>query len=156
MKTIIIATLGFISAAQLSIADVTDKLIGGTWKGTVTQTADGESIRIQGSTVYTRYQKTGLESVTTAKANGVTLVSTTRFRKDGKVEGVMKWKDKVVSVSSGTWSATGKVLTSHLKTEEMGDTLVSVSKTTLTSPNRITISEKATTGERAAGTMTRK
>ena len=147
----------FVSLAIISIqvccADVTSKLIG-KWSGTATATSNGAAISQKISTVYKRYEGTGLSAVTTIQVSGQRLIGTSRYHKNGKVEGDLKRNGSTVAVISGTWSATSKVLTANVKAEGLFPTFRSNSRSMLVAPGKLSISGTTSTGERSVGSLT--
>lgn len=156
MKTLAafaILTIGLVRVCQ---ADVTDKLIG-TWSGTGTGTAtsNGEIVTQKIFTVYKRYERSGLQAVTTITGSGQKFIGTSRFYRNGKVEGELKLNGSVVAVISGTWTVTSNALKSNVKAEGVFPSFQSNSKVTLVSPRKITISGRSSTGERSIGSLRR-
>lgn len=155
MKTQIkVVSLAIISI-QVCCADVTSKLVG-TWSGTATATSNGAAISQKTSTVYKRYEGTGLSAVTTIRVSGQKLIGTSRYHKNGRVEGDLKRNGSTVAVISGTWSATPKVLITNVRAEGLFPTFRSNSKITLVARGKLSVSGTTSTGERSVGSLTRR
>ena len=137
-------------------ADVTDKLIG-KWSGTATATSGGVAIPENVTTVFRRLEKKGLLITTTVKVSGQpSVLGTSRYHDNGKVDGELKLNGAVVAVVSGTWGISDKVLKANVKANGLFPSFRITSKTTLAGANRITIVGTTSSGERSVGALTRK
>ncbi|GAA5119261.1 hypothetical protein GCM10023212_11100 [Luteolibacter yonseiensis] len=155
MKTILIAALGLASSIHFVAADVTSKLIG-TWSGKVTATSNGQAVVQNTTTVYKRYEKTGLIAVTTIKFSGQKIVGTSRYHKNGKVEGEMKVNGNVAAFITGRWSANNTTLSTSATAEGLFEPFKSTSKITLVSKKQLKIIGSTSTGERSVGSLKKK
>ena len=146
-----------IAATLLTVrADVTDALIG-KWSGTATTISRGVTVPQKITTVFQRLENSGLIATTTVKIAGQpTVIGTTRYHDDGKVDGEAKQNGAVVAVVSGSWGSTGKILKATVQASGVFPSFRLTSKTTLVSADRITIVGTASNGNKTVGALRRR
>lgn len=151
MKALLILAL----LPSLSLADVTDKLVG-RWAGTVTATSNGVAVSQNTKVTYTRLGKKGLLAITTITIPGQPQAKgVSRFRDNGKTDGELYRNGSVIAVVSGTWTATNSVLKSNVKAEGLFPSFRITSKSTVTGSN-ISAVGTTSTGERSVGSLKKK
>jgi hypothetical protein len=155
VKTLLLTTLAIASSVHFSTADVTSKLIG-KWSGKTTATTNGAAVVQDTTTVYKRYEKTGLIATTTIKANGQKLVGIARYHRNGNVEGELKRDGAAIAFVSGRWSATSKTLSATVTYEGLFDPFKSTSTVTLSSSKQLKITGSTSTGGRSVGSLKKK
>ena len=155
MRTLLIAACGFATAIQFATADVTSKMIG-TWSGKVTATTNGQAVVRNTTTVYKRYEGTGLIANTTIKALGNTVTSVTRYHKNGKVEGKVKLNGMNAGVIKGKWSATDTDFSTSFTAKGFLANFKTQTKFTLTSNKKLEIAGSTSSGERTVGLLKKK
>ncbi|RYD77400.1 MAG: hypothetical protein EOP84_15570 [Verrucomicrobiaceae bacterium] len=155
MRTLIIAALSLAAAAHLSAVELPSKFLG-TWSGTVTFDTEGEAMAQKTTTTYKKNGKSGYIVTTIIKARGITAKGITYYYKSGKLSGELKRDGAVIAVASGTWSVSKNTLKEDVRVKGMFPSYRTVSKATLTSSNRLSVSDKSDSGERSSGVLTRK
>lgn len=156
MKTLLLAAVALIAAAQISSADFITDLLGGKWRGNVDVISGLDIVPQRTSIVCKRGGKGSYLIITTVHTNGVTLVGKSYYRRNGKVDGTLRRGGVLVAVMSGKWSSDKDSLTSNVTATGMFPTFKSRTTMDMVFGEVLLINGRSSTGEITSGIMKRK
>lgn len=151
MKSLFIAAVSLLASVQFSSAGLFGSMVG-TW--TQLGTEPGSKV----TTVYQRFDKTGLVATTTIILPDMKKsIGTTRYFADGRVTGKLQRDGAVRSTHSGTWSISRNTLNSRIKVVAPAfPSFIEKVRTTLVKLNKITVESTSSDGVRSAAILMRK
>lgn len=157
MKTLTALALSIVSLTLTCHAGAIKDLIG-TWEGKVTVNVNGETFKERVKIVFKEYGNAGLASKTTMTLpESLKSVETVKFRKNGKIDGVVILGN-FGGKEKGTWSSTKRSLTS--RTRLTGYPVSQVRKFRLVSKRKMTLTVTSSDGDsegtKIFGTLKRK